>query len=163
MDVINNLDFDNLSFNPKIWGNSAWFFIFSVALSYPKNKPSDEIKQDTYNFFTSLKTVIACKNPCGDNFKGYLIKYPLTDYILSSRKKLLAWLITIYNQVRINTGKDKITTKEFKKLFYNPFKEKFTPFESKKKYLYYKYLLILLSIILAVITGIYIKNKFFNS
>ena len=89
--------------NPKIWGGYAWFFLHSVTLNYPDD-PSSEDKQRMKDFFNSLKYVLPC-NSCSKHLRSHIRNRPLTDRELSSRKKLIYWLIDIHNDVNKDTGK----------------------------------------------------------
>lgn len=88
---------------PESWGNHAWIFLHAVTLNYPE-KPTKEDKLNYLVFFTSLRNVLPC-NKCQHNFASHLKKYPLTDDILSSKKKLIYWLIDIHNAVNYMNDK----------------------------------------------------------
>ena len=38
------------NFEPKIWGNHAWFFLETICMAYPTN-PSKSMKSSAKNFF----------------------------------------------------------------------------------------------------------------
>ena len=96
-----------MNIDPKIWGPSSWKFMHYITIGYPEN-PSQEVKSSTYNFFTSLKNILPCEK-CRYNFGYHLNNRPLTNEILSSRNKLINWLIDIHNDVNIATGKSTLT------------------------------------------------------
>ncbi len=87
--------------DPSIWGESAWFYLHTVTLSYPE-KPTKQDKLDMYNFFKHLK--LPCIK-CQVNYKKHLKKHPITEKVLSKRERLVKWLIDIHNEVNIETGK----------------------------------------------------------
>ena len=82
---------------PDSWGPHAWKFIHIVALAYPIVPTTEE--QLTYkHFFTIIGDIIPC-NICREHYKQHLKNNPITDDILSTRKKLLHWTIDIHNEV----------------------------------------------------------------
>ena len=85
------------NFEPKIWGNHAWFFLETICMAYPTN-PSKSMKSSAKNFFLSLKDLIPCEK-CRNNYILHLKKYPLTDKTLSSRDNLFVWIVNIHNSV----------------------------------------------------------------
>lgn len=95
---------------PKLWGKYAWPFLHMVTMAYPEN-PTEEDKKNYRRFFHDLTHVLPCST-CGNNLKGHLKKYPLTDEVLASRKNLTDWLIDIHNVVNHYTGKPVLTNQE---------------------------------------------------
>lgn len=89
--------------DPKWWGPHCWFFIHSVTLGYPNN-PTEADKQNFKQFFESLGKVLPCIK-CRNNYKQHLAKLPLDDNVMSSRDKLVKWLIDVHNEVNISTQK----------------------------------------------------------
>ena len=87
------------SINPKIWGNCYWKTLHIITYAYPDNPTSDDIKNMTA-FFTDLSHVIPCEK-CRKHYDDYLIKYPLSDNVMSSRGNLMKWLLDLHNNVNI--------------------------------------------------------------
>lgn len=112
------MNVDSLNIDPKIWGPSSWNFMHYITIGYPE-RPNDEIKKNTYNFFMSLKYLLPCEK-CRYNFNRHLEKYPLTNDILSSKDKLIDWLIQIHNEVNISTGKPAMARNQIMETFMNP-------------------------------------------
>lgn len=83
--------------NPKVWGPHAWIFLHSITLNYPLH-PNKQVMKQYYNFFTNLMYVLPC-DKCKKHYRQNLKKYPLTNKILSSRERLIKWLINIHNCV----------------------------------------------------------------
>ena len=52
--------------NPEIWGPSAWMFLHSVSLAYPKN-PDEEDRLNYGNFFNNLQPILPCQK-CSNNY-----------------------------------------------------------------------------------------------
>lgn len=88
---------------PRIWGPPGWFFLHVITLNYP-SCPNEEDKQNMKQFFESLQRVLPCKK-CQRNFGEHLVKHPLTDAVLCSKKELIKWLIDVHNEVNVMTGK----------------------------------------------------------
>lgn len=105
-----------MNLGPSIWGPHAWKFIHITAMAYPSN-PTD-IDINTYrNYFTLLGDILPCPK-CRINYKKKLIKFPLTDYVLSSTDNFVNWTIDLHNEVNKDTGKeqyDNATARNFLK------------------------------------------------
>ena len=87
-----------IDLDSKIWGPNGWFFIDSISLSYPIH-PSDIDKQQYKNFFYSFPNILPCSK-CRIHFNDYINKNPLTDEILSSKEKLIKWILSSHNNIR---------------------------------------------------------------
>ena len=92
-----------MNFDPKLWGPHAWDFMHYITVGYPIN-PSDIVKKNAYNMFMSLKYLLPCES-CRHNFTVHVDRRPLTDEILSSRDRLVNWLIDLHNDVNAAGGK----------------------------------------------------------
>jgi len=88
---------------PEVWGPHGWKFIHYITLGYPYN-PSNDIKKQYLDFFTTLQYVIPC-SICGNNFKNHMIEFPLTNEILSDKKEFINWGIKMHNLVNITKTK----------------------------------------------------------
>jgi hypothetical protein len=97
--------------NPEIWGPFGWFLFDSVCLGYPIYPTNDE-KQQYKNFFSSLPYILPCIK-CRYHFNQYMIKYPLNDYILNSKDKLIKWLLHAHNNINKINNKYEISLKDF--------------------------------------------------
>lgn len=107
----------SININPSLWGPSSWKFLHYVTLSYP-DKPEDSDKTKMYNFFMMVKDVLPCEK-CTYNFNEHIIKYPLTNDILSSRYTFINWLMNIHNEVNISLGKPTITYDQLTEIYFN--------------------------------------------
>ena len=96
--------------NPKIWGQPGWIFLHSITFSYSQNPtPNDKIIMK--DFFTNLQFILPCLS-CKNNYARHIQIYPLNDEVLSNRKNLVDWLITIRNISNKEIGKPEITLKD---------------------------------------------------
>ena len=100
----------NLNLDPLEWGRDMWKSLHRITLIYPFN-PSEIIKKNAYNFFTSLIYLLPCEK-CRSNYKNHLLKYPLTDKILSTKTSLVYWLIDIHNEINRLLGKKILSHQE---------------------------------------------------
>jgi hypothetical protein len=101
--------------DPKLWASSAWSFLYYIILSYSIN-PTEQEKNDIKNFLNSYGDVIPCLK-CRTNFKDHFHKNPLNYNALSSRLKLMNWLLNLYNEINISIGKKKISMCVFKNMY----------------------------------------------
>jgi len=96
--------------NPNIWGEPAWIFLHTITLSYP-TCPSEQDKENYKQFFIALQHVLPCTT-CKAHFNGHLKKYPLSNEVLSSKEKVIKWLIDVHNAVNITTNKPTMSYNE---------------------------------------------------
>ena len=97
--------------NPEVWGPHGWIFLHTITFNYP-DFPTNDDKNKYKNFFTLLKYTLPC-DACKQHFSNNLIKYPLTDSVLSSKNNLMKWLFNIHNSVNKMNNKKLFTYKEF--------------------------------------------------
>ncbi len=136
---------DNM--DPKIWGESFWNTIHYIAINYPNN-PLDEDKTNVKIFFLSLTNLLPCEK-CRHHYKLNLIKYPLSDEILSSKTNLFKWTNDLHNEVNRMNEKNIVT-------FDNAYKYYIS--DKSKKNINYKYIIIVIMILLIIIMIYYLKN-----
>lgn len=132
------------NFEPKIWGNHAWFFLETVCMAYPTN-PSKSMKSSAKKFFLSLKDLIPCEK-CRNNYELHLKKFPLNDKTLSSRDNLFVWIVNIHNSVNPKNNHSYDETFKYYLEKYN-YKSTNTKKTINKKYLYILLLLIIFFVI----------------
>jgi len=132
--------------NPNIWGPHAWLFLHSITLGYPNN-PSETDKINLLNFFNVLSDVLPCKK-CRNGFKSHIKEYPLTNEILSSKIKVIKWLIDIHNLVNKENNK-KLLSHE------NAFKELLNVYDTNNKIWIITIIIIIIIIIFIICTIIY--------
>ena len=80
-----------------VWGPHYWFFMMSVALSYP-DFPNDATKRKYYDFFMNLPIFIPDPE-MGNQFSKMLDKYPLIpDFAIFRQQRLAHSLGSIHTQ-----------------------------------------------------------------
>jgi hypothetical protein len=96
--------------DPKIWGKSYWEVLHTITFAYP-DSPNQEDKSNVKNFFIALKPMLPCET-CRLHYAKNLEVYPLTDDILSSKYKLISWIVNLHNEVNKRTGKPIFTVED---------------------------------------------------
>jgi hypothetical protein len=127
--------------NPEYWGPTAWKFLECVVLAYPDN-PTENDKENTKKFFLSLKNVLPCEM-CREHYKKNLQKIELDDKMLSSRNKLLEWLVSIHNEVKKSNGQKQLTIEDVLN-YHKGVKVKTNPVNKTITYLLFLVIIILL-------------------
>lgn len=106
---------------PKIWGPHYWFFLQTLALSYP-DFPNEVMKRKYYDFFMNLPLFIPDVK-MGQKFSEMLDKYPVSPY-LGSKDSLIRWIIFIHNKYNEMLGKDEISIDEAMSKYYEQYMPK---------------------------------------
>ena len=96
----------NPIFEPTVWGPHYWFFLMTIALSYPES-PNSVTKRKYYDFILNLPLFIP-NSEIGTKFSGLLDKYPVSPY-LDTRESFVKWVHFIHNKVNVMIGKDEIS------------------------------------------------------
>ena len=105
--------------DPKIWGPHYWFFIHTVAMTYPI-RPNAITKKKYYEFIQNLPLFIPVENMSGE-FSKLLDKYPVTPY-LDNRESLIRWTHFIHNKINQKLEKPQISLSEFYIKYYEEYK-----------------------------------------
>lgn len=137
--------------NPEIWGPHYWFFLYTIAISYP-NKPNETVKKKYYDLIQNFPLFIPVTD-IGNNFSKFLDSYPVTPY-LDSRESMLKWVHFIHNKINIYLGKDEITYYKAMDLYYNNYKlkevKKVDDKKNREKYIFFSMILLLIIIIIII-------------
>ena len=88
-----------MSFDPKIWGRHAWFFINTIIMSLPQDVPH-RTQVALHNFFSSLHELIPCES-CRGHYMEFYNNEALDS---SSRDTVWIWLTNLHNQVNQRNG-----------------------------------------------------------
>jgi hypothetical protein len=105
--------------DPKIWGPHYWFFIHTVAMTYPI-RPNAITKKKYYEFIQNIPLFIPVENMSGE-FSKLLDKYPVTPY-LDNRESLIRWTHFIHNKINQKLEKPQISLSEFYVKYYEEYK-----------------------------------------
>ena len=98
-----------MNFDPNIWGPHYWFFLHTIAHSYP-TKPNEVTKRKYYDTIQNMPLFIPVPD-IGDRFSNLLDKYPVTPY-LGSRESFVRWVHFVHNKMNILLGKDELSLLE---------------------------------------------------
>ena len=126
---------DSEKFAPEVWGPHYWFFLQTIAHTYPLT-PNAVTKRKYYDLIQNFPLFIP--NPeIGDNFIALLDRYPITPY-LDNRDSFIRWIHFIHNRINRILGKEEITLFESLddyKALYRPKQVKFSErFHLRKEY-----------------------------
>jgi hypothetical protein len=141
-----------MSISPDKWGKEGWKFLHFVSLGYP-DYPTEIQKEQYKNFFYSIKYVLPCRK-CSLHYTENLDKHPLTDNILSSKDKMINWVIDMHNEVNIMNNKPVVSYEDARQM-HGPIHT-----HTKKKSEYnLLFIFIIILFILITISMLYKKNN----
>lgn len=105
--------------DPKIWGPHYWFFLHTVAMTYPHH-PNAVTKKKYYEFIQNLPLFIPVEQ-ISKEFERLIDKYPITPY-LDNRDSFVRWVHFIHNKINEKLEKPQISLNDFFVLYYNQYK-----------------------------------------
>ena len=123
--------------DPKVWGPHYWFFLHTLAMTYPHH-PNAVTKKKYYEFIQNLPLFLPVEEISSD-FSKLIELYPIAPY-LDNRDSFVRWMYFIHNKVNEKLEKPQITLNEFFVNYYNEYKsqdEKLTAFYKIRQYLIY--------------------------
>jgi hypothetical protein len=140
--------------DPDIWGPHYWFFLHTIAMSYPDH-PNDVTKKKYYEFIMNLPLFIPIES-MGNDFSKLLDEFPVTSY-LDTRSSFIRWVHFIHNKINEKLEKPKISLEDFYYRYYQEYKPKNMKMKEQYKW---REKMIYIAIILGT-TGIilYLYNK----
>jgi hypothetical protein len=135
--------------DPKIWGPHYWFFLHTIAMSYPIH-PNAVTKKKYYDFVQNIPLFIPVEKMAGE-FSQLLDQYPVQPY-LDNRESFIRWMWFIHNKINKKLEKPQISLNDFYVKYY----EEYKPINEKMSE-YYKIRgkVIYSSIIISFLGGIY--------
>jgi hypothetical protein len=94
--------YDKEQLDPHVWGPHYWFFLHTLAYSYPET-PNEFTKRKYYDLVQNMPLFLP--NPeISRRFAQTLDKYPVTPY-LDCRESFVRWTIYIHNYVNRHLDK----------------------------------------------------------
>jgi hypothetical protein len=120
-----------MTLDPKIWGPHYWFFLHTLALTYPET-PNEVIKKKFYDFYQNLPIFIPISE-IGNNFSKFLDKYPVTPY-LDSRQSLVRWTHFIHNKINNALNLKELNLEQALSAYYENYKPKEIKDKAERKY-----------------------------
>jgi hypothetical protein len=107
--------------DPKVWGPHYWFFLHTIAVTYPHH-PNAVTKKKYYDLIQNLHIFLPI-DKIANEFSELLEQYPITPY-LDNRESFVRWTWFIHNKINEKLEKPKITLEEFYKQYYENYKPK---------------------------------------
>lgn len=108
-------------FTPDVWGPHYWFFLHTVAESYPVS-PNSVTKRKYYDLIQNFPLFIPIEE-MGNKFSELLDKYPVTPY-LDTKESFVRWVNFIHNKINNMLGKNEISLRLALDKYRNEYKPK---------------------------------------
>jgi len=86
----------NVYLDPKVWGPHYWFFLHTMAMTYPHH-PNTITKKKYYEFIQNLPLFLPVEIISGEFIK-LIDKYPIAPY-LDNRDSFIRWIHFIHNKI----------------------------------------------------------------
>lgn len=132
-------------FDPAVWGPHYWFFLHTVAESYPET-PTAVSKRKYYDLIQNMPLFLPI-DEIGNKFSDLLDKYPVSPY-LDSRESFVKWVHFIHNKVNAYLGKEELSLPQALSNYRNAYKPRalylVEQINMRKHYLYLVLICILL-------------------
>jgi hypothetical protein len=141
----------SLVFSPEIWGPHYWFFLMTIALSYP-DTPNAVMKRKYYDFIMNLPIFIP-NSDIGSRFSELLDSYPVTPY-LDNKESFIKWVHFIHNKINVRLGKEEISYSEAFDRYLDEYLPK--PIYLSEKFKVSKYFIFSLFIILCIFLHLFL-------
>jgi len=141
-----------IEFRPEVWGKYYWFFLHTLAYSYPET-PTTITKRKYYDFIQNLPLFIP-NYEIGDKFSVLLDKYPVSPY-LENRESFIRWTFFIHNKINRYLGYNELSFQEANDIYADNYREKpviiYETYKIKKSYIYLFMMMIMFCFILYTI------------
>jgi len=137
-----------MHFDPSVWGPHYWFFLHTIAESYPLT-PNATTKRKYYDLIQNIPLFIPNPN-IGNKFSDFLDKYPVTPY-LDNRDSFVRWIHFIHNKYNALLGKQEISLALALDKYRDEYKAKPIILSDKiriKKHIIFSFLILLLFLLI---------------
>ena len=135
-----------MNFDPNVWGPHYWFFLHTVAESYPLH-PTTVTKKKYYDLIQNFPLFIP-NIKIGNKFSETLDKYPVSPY-LDSRESFVRWVHFTHNRINTILGKEEVSMEIALENYRNLYKPKKVLLQEtiiKRKHIIYLILIFVLLI-----------------
>lgn len=105
--------------DPSVWGPHYWFFLHTVAMTYPHH-PNAVTKKKYYEFIQNLPLYIPV-DTISQQMAKLIDQYPITPY-LDNRESFVRWTHFIHNKVNELLEKPVLSLGEFYEQYYDSYK-----------------------------------------
>lgn len=95
-----------MQFDPNVWGPHYWFFLHTIAYSYPDN-PNEVAKRKYYDLLQNMPLFIPHEK-IGNRFSKLLDEYPVTPY-LDNKDSFIRWVHFIHNKLNHFLEKEELS------------------------------------------------------
>jgi hypothetical protein len=110
-----------VALDPTVWGPHYWFFLHTIAISYPLHA-NTLIKKKYYDLIHNFVLFIPVES-IATHFSKLIDEYPVTPY-LDTRDSFIRWMHFIHNKINQKLEKPKITLEQFYQVYYEAYKPK---------------------------------------
>jgi hypothetical protein len=117
--------------DPTVWGPHYWFFLHTLAMTYPQH-PNSVSKKKYYEFIQNLPLFIPVEE-ISKEFSKLIEEYPINPY-LDNRESFVRWMHFIHNKINDKLEKPNISLNEFFIKYYEQYKT-----QNEKNRQYYKW------------------------
>jgi len=134
--------------DPKVWGPHYWFFLHTIAMTYP-HYPNTITKKKYYEFIQNLSLFLPVEE-ISTEFSKILEQFPVTPY-LDNRDSFVRWMHFIHNKINEKLEIPQISLNNFFVKYYEEYKstqEKMSEYYKIREKIIYLFLLVLLSFII---------------
>ena len=97
------------AYEPHIWGPHFWFFLHTLAMSYPDN--ANEVTRRKYYDLIQNMPLFIPDAEMGNRFSRLLDNHPVTPY-LGKRESFIRWTVFIHNRINVFLGKPEISLED---------------------------------------------------
>jgi hypothetical protein len=108
-----------LYLDPKVWGPHFWFFLHTLAMTYPHH-PNTITKKKYYELIQNLYLFLPVEE-ISSEFSKLLEQFPVTPY-LDNRDSFVRWMHFIHNKINEKQEKPQISLNDFFIQYYNKYK-----------------------------------------
>lgn len=110
-----------MKYDPTVWGPHYWFFLHSVAVSYPE-RPNQVTKKTYYRLIQDFSLYMPDAT-CSAKFAELIDMYPVTPY-LDTRMSFMKWTHFIHNKINEHLGKPVVPFYDALEMYYENYKPK---------------------------------------
>ena len=91
-----------MNFDSDVWGPHYWFFLHTIAHSYPEN-PNAVTKRKYYDLIQNFPLFMPDRE-MGDHFAQLLDQFPVSPY-LHNRASFMKWVHFIHNRINVRKSR----------------------------------------------------------
>ena len=143
-----------MALDPKVWGPHYWFFLHTIALTYPI-LPNEVMRKKYYDFIQNLPLFLPIPE-IGNEFSKMIDRYPVTPY-LESRQDFIRWMHFIHNKINVSLDLPEKTLEETMTEYYEHDKPKAVKDAEERKRR--EKIVFIIGIIIILIAAAYLYNK----